>query len=327
MDSTAISAFTLGKFFNVEGKQLQQQYKEHISDYRSWDQGEHAEDWILYPQNCGTSLSIDETSLSNGELYTILTNKAARGGSGSLVAMIRGTGVDQIMDVLERIPERTRKRVEEVTLDMAASMNSAVKRSFVNARLVIDRFHVQQLAFDAVQELRIQYRWEALDAENLAIQSARAASQEYKAPILYNGDTEKQLLARSRYLLFKPQQRWSESQHIRAGILFERYPLLQKAYLLARGLGDIFNKCHTKEAAFKRLALWYNDVEQSNIASFSRVARSVQTHYLEILNFFTNRSTNAAAESFNAKIKAFRSVFRGVRDIPFFLYRLSKIYA
>ncbi|MGA5621838.1 transposase [Pedobacter suwonensis] len=46
-----------------------------------------------------------------------------------------------------------------------------------------------------------------------------------------------------------------------------------------------------------------------------------------MLNFFINRSTNASAESFNAKIKAFRATSRGVRDIKFFLFRLSKIYA
>ncbi|MCE5226272.1 MAG: transposase, partial [Porphyromonadaceae bacterium] len=40
-----------------------------------------------------------------------------------------------------------------------------------------------------------------------------------------------------------------------------------------------------------------------------------------------SRSTNAAAESFNAKIKEFRRQFRGVTDIKFFLYRLCKIYA
>ncbi|HLP05185.1 MAG TPA: hypothetical protein VK152_07130 [Paludibacter sp.] len=39
----------------------------------------------------------------------------------------------------------------------------------------------------------------------------------------------------------------------------------------------------------------------------------------ENLNFFENRNTNASAEFFNAKIKAFGSQFRGVRDIPFFL--------
>ncbi|WP_375605775.1 transposase [Flavobacterium davisii] len=35
------------------------------------------------------------------------------------------------------------------------------------------------------------------------------------------------------------------------------------------------------------------------------------------MNYFDNRSTNATAESFNAKIKAFRSQSRGVRNIDF----------
>ena len=49
--------------------------------------------------------------------------------------------------------------------------------------------------------------------------------------------------------------------------------------------------------------------------------------YNTIINYFENRDTNAFAESFNAKIKAFRSQFRGVRDIPFFIYRLAKLTA
>lgn len=322
-----MSAFTLGRFFGVDGKQLQQQYKDHISDYRFWDQRQHASEWILYPDNCGERLSIDETSLSNGELYTILTSKEAKGGKGALIAMIKGTGAEQISRILEKIPEQKRKAVKEVTLDMAASMKRAVKQVFKHTSLVIDRFHVQQLAFDAVQDLRIHYRWEALDRENDAIRAARARGESYTPQFLYNGDTEKQLLARSRYLLFRHHERWTDSQRIRAAILFERYPVLKLAYDLAIKLGDIFNRCKTKEAAFKRLALWYNEVEESGLTSFGRVARSIQAHYAEILNFFENRSTNAAAESFNAKIKAFRTVFRGVRDPSFFLYRLANIYA
>ncbi|RXE68437.1 transposase, partial [Muribaculaceae bacterium Isolate-013 (NCI)] len=42
---------------------------------------------------------------------------------------------------------------------------------------------------------------------------------------------------------------------------------------------------------------------------------------------FIHRSTNAGAESFNAKVKAFRSQYRGVTDIPFFLFRLSQLCA
>ena len=73
--------------------------------------------------------------------------------------------------------------------------------------------------------------------------------------------------------------------------------------------------------------MWYNDVEAAGISAFDTVVRSIQSHYEYILNFFDNRSTNASAESFNAKIKAFRATSRGVRDTSFFLYRLTKIYA
>ena len=50
-------------------------------------------------------------------------------------------------------------------------------------------------------------------------------------------------------------------------------------------------------------------------------------NYIDILNFFDNRSTNASAESFNAKIKNFRAQLRGISDIKYFLFRLQKIYA
>lgn len=92
-------------------------------------------------------------------------------------------------------------------------------------------------------------------------------------------------------------------------------------------LGLIFHQCKHKGTALTRLARWYDEVEKSGFPAFGRVSRSIQTHYQEILNFFERRSTNAASESFNAKIKYFRSQFRGVKDKAFFLFRLSKIYA
>ena len=46
----------------------------------------------------------------------------------------------------------------------------------------------------------------------------------------------------------------------------------------------------------------------------------------DLLNYFTTRSSNAMAESFNSKIKAFRAQLRGVTDIPFFMFRLCKIF-
>jgi len=327
LDNHPISCYHLGHYFQVEGKQLQEQYKAHISDYNSWEQKDHADQWMLFTKNISPYLSIDETALSNGELYTIITNKTAKGRKGAIVAMIKGTVAEDIIVVLKKIPERLRKRVQEVTMDMAANMQLAIRRCFTNAHRVIDRFHVQKLAYDAVQECRIKYRWEALDAENEAIKQAKRNKTIFRGEVLSNGDTLKQLLARSRYLLFKHHSKWTQVQKNRAELLFERYPELKKAYKLSLRLGEIFKVCKSKEQAFKRLALWYNDVEDSAIEAFRTVSRSIQAHYLSILNFFTNRSTNASAESFNAKVKAFRATSRGVRDVKFFLFRLSKIYA
>jgi len=327
LDNHPISCYHLGHYFQVEGKQLQEQYKAHISDYNSWEQKDHADQWMLFTKNISPYLSIDETALSNGELYTIITNKTAKGRKGAIVAMIKGTVAEDIIAVLKKIPERLRKRVQEVTMDMAANMQLAIRRCFTNAHRVIDRFHVQKLAYDAVQECRIKYRWEALDAENEAIKQAKRNKTIFRGEVLSNGDTLKQLLARSRYLLFKHHSKWTQVQKNRAELLFERYPELKKAYKLSLRLGEIFKVCKSKEQAFKRLALWYNDVEDSAIEAFRTVSRSIQAHYLSILNFFTNRSTNASAESFNAKVKAFRATSRGVRDVKFFLFRLSKIYA
>ncbi|KAA6331741.1 hypothetical protein EZS27_019685 [termite gut metagenome] len=89
----------------------------------------------------------------------------------------------------------------------------------------------------------------------------------------------------------------------------------------------IFSKNTIKDAARLSLAKWYNQVTDSEFKSFNTIAATVYKHYDEIVNFFINRSTNASAESFNAKIKAFRTSMRGVTDVKFFLFRLTNIYA
>ena len=188
MDDSPVSPVLLGHFFQIDGKQLQQQYKHHLSDFTSWEQKEHAAEWMLFTENMGSYLSIDETAFSSGELYTIVTNKAAKGRKGSLVAMIKGTQSDQLIDILKNIPRRLRVEVKEVTVDMAGSLNRVVDKCFPNASKVIDRFHVQQLAFDGVQEVRIKYRWEAMEEENQAIEQARKSKMAFHPEILANGE-------------------------------------------------------------------------------------------------------------------------------------------
>jgi len=327
LDTYPIHSHSLEKFYYVDGEQLGRQYKEHLSDYRIWDQKDHADKWLIFPDNIGSQISIDETSVSNGELYTIVTNKAGKGRKGCLIAIIEGTSSEQVIEVLERIPEEARNQVEEVTLDMADSMRKIVRSCFPKAIRVIDRFHVQKLALDALQEMRIAHRWDAINEETNAKEEAKLSETKYQPVLFRNGDTAKQLLARSRYLLFKSPEKWTESQKLRAEILFEQYPDLHQAHSPTHSLRMIYAKNTIKDAARLSLARWYNKVGESGFKSFNTIAGTIYEHYEEILNFFVNRSTNASAESFNAKIKAFRASLRGVVDIKFFLFRLTKIYA
>lgn len=315
-------------YLGVNGRNFQRQYKEKLSDYYSWRQLGHAERYIVFPKNLGPCLTIDETVLSNGELYTIITNKARKGRKGTIVGMFKGTlSSDIIKLILEHYPAEQRKIVREVTLDMAGNMNLIVKKCFPKAMRVIDRFHVQKLAWEAVQDIRIKHRWETLDAENKVYKEAKVKGIEYIPEVLPNGDTRRQLLARSRYLLFKPEERWTLAQWNRAQILFELYPDIEKAYKLAYNLYDIYNWKIRPDIARTKLAHWFNDIEGAGFNAFNTIRRTFETHHNNIINYFNSRSTNAAAESFNAKIKDFRRQFRGVTDVNFFLYRLAKVYA
>lgn len=327
MDNYPISSNSLEKFYDIDGSYLGKQYKEHLSDYKDWEQKDHAKDWILFPENIGEKLSLDETSLSNGELYTVLTNKAGKGKKGALIAMVEGTGSEKVIEVLDNIPESKRREVKEVTIDMANSMHKIVKSCFPDASRVIDRFHVQKLAFDALQEMRIAHRWDAINEATNDIENAKLSNQEYVPKYLENGDTKKQLLARSRYLLFKSAEKWTEKQKLRAKILFELYPDIKEAYGLTHSLRMIFTHTKVKGVAYTKMALWFNKVSESGYKSFNTISATIYAHYPEILNFFENRSTNASAESFNAKLKSFRAALRGVSDTCFFLYRVAKIYA
>jgi hypothetical protein len=92
-------------------------------------------------------------------------------------------------------------------------------------------------------------------------------------------------------------------------------------------LGLIYHPTGHADIALTGFARWYDRVDKPGFLSFGTIVGTIQTHYPEIVNFLHNRATDAAAESFNAKIKAFRRGFRGVKDNAFFLFRLCKLTA
>jgi len=299
-------------------------------------------------------LSIDELSLSKGELYTFVTNKEGKGKMGTLVAVIMGTKASDIEAVLEKISAEKRNLVKEITLDMAKNMEAGVKIAFPNATLVTDRFHVVKLALDSLQHMRVKLRWAEMDIENNALSTIKSAKKELdkalkacgdkpeegkklkteyeiivseNQPVEFkNGDSPKQLLARSRYILAKKSVQWTNNQQERAEILFSNYPALKTAYDEVLAFRNIYEQTNIDNAKLKFEA-WIKKVHDNEMKAFYTVANTVNINLNNILNFFKNRHTNANAESFNSKIKLFRANLRGVTDTKFFLFRLHKLFA
>ena len=357
LDTLPVTARCLGKFFFVDGDNLERCYKDSLSGFRKWDQLDNASDWVLLPENMGEHLSIDESSLQD-DLFTFLTNKDGHCRQGTLIAAVRGTKAEEVLSILLKIPEEQRLRVKEVTADLSESMASIVHQAFPNATLTLDCFHILKRCNDALEELRLRYRREAraeqkrLELEHRKRLKRNAAhrrwyrkthpkkykgktrgrkpmrrNEKFRPPELANGDTKNELLKRCRYALTQTPDKWSEKQKERMKLVFTLYPRIKEAYDIVNRLRAIFRSTTLdKESARQKLHGWYKEVNGCTLREVKAARDAIRSREDEILNYFLERSTNASAESFNSKIKTFRAQLRGVSDLPFFMYRLCKIF-
>ena len=311
----------IAQMYNVNGKYFADLYRNKLSGYAEWCYDELCCGFYFNCNNIGPYMSLDETCLSNGEVWTFLTNKEGHGGRGTLAAAIPGTKSTEIISILiSAMGKSLRRKVREVTCDLSPSMMLIASEVFYNAHVVNDRFHVQQVYNGAVDEIRIDIRRQLIAEEN--------NRGKHSSPVTYsNGETMRQILARSKHTLMMPQNKWSDIQRHRANILFKHYPILKEAYSLAMELRRIFNMKTDLTIAMGELNKWYGKVMALANCNFRSVVKTFKNHAPTILNYFRRRATNASAEAFNSKVKIFRSQLRGVRDHNFFLFRLVKLFA
>lgn len=301
-------------------------------------------------ENCGEYLSIDETMLHE-DLFTILSNKGGHGRKGTIIAMVRGTKTSEIVNVLMNLPEDKRAAVKEVTMDLSDSMYGAIQDAFPQATIVMDLFHVIKCCNSAVEILRMEAKRDAMKQrrdeykkfkQKLARRRKnhktkkrdrrgaprKRINEQFHPTKLGNDETRVDLLTRSRWLLSTTPDKWSANTKKRAAELFKEYPKIEEAYNLVNTFRRIFrDKSISRETAKIRFELWVEQVDKANGLPDLQLAKDILLgRKEEILNYFPRQSTNASAESLNAKIKHFRAQVHGVSDMKFFMYRLMTIF-
>jgi transposase len=360
MDNETITARQIGYTYMINDATFAKRYKDTLSDFETWEQKEHASEWILLPQNVGKEQGIDETSLQ-GELYTIVHNKDAHGRKGAIIAVVKGTNPADVLRVLMQLPADKREMVESITMDLSDCMRAIAREAFPQATVIRDCFHVVKRGGEGCEEIRLRLKREAVKElnrqkaeflkylEGLAAQrkayrermrakhggkwkkskrgkKPKRLNTRFEPPRLTNGETLVEALTRCRKQLPMSREKWSLAQEKRAKILFELYPKLEEAYNLVNSLRAVFrNKELTKETAKEKLGGWYDKVAACSLREIKSVRDTIKFYEDEILNYFIERQTNASAESLNSKIKCFRAQVKGVRDIPFFMYRLATV--
>ena len=354
MDRLPLTATSLARFFHIKGSEVERYYKHHLSDFDTWEQKEHATDWVLLAQNLGKHCCLDETNLCD-EVYTIFSNKEGHGKNGTVIAVVKGTKADVVSSTLMQIPQSEREKVTEITMDFSDCMYSIAKQCFPNATIVIDCFHIVQRLCESLEEMRLKFkRLAATEAKKEAVTFAknedrkakrraqyrkkhpknkkehrgrkRIRKQKYKPTLLDNGETKVELLTRSRNMLAQSGDKWGDSKKERAKILFSLYPQMSEAYSLVCKVRAIFRMNISREEAKKKLHEWYKEVNNCTLREVKAARDAIKRKEEDVLNYFINRSTNASAESLNSKIKGFRAQLHGIADIPFFLYRVCTIF-
>lgn len=297
---------------------------------------------ILKKENIGPKMCIDEKHIGD-HMYTILSNRE----SGKIAMVARTLKVATLTKILENFGDK-KFEVKSISRDLSESFNWVCRQSFMNATHVADKFHVLCHLFDASQDIRVFHRQKILSQRRVLYdefkqkefdRAAQCMNEKkkfvpgvfaFKEPRMGNGETPRELLARSRYLLYKFKDQWTPKQKERAAVLFDKYPDIKTAYKLSA----IFRKWYSKKNIgaedsylLSELHQWYTKIEKTNIEELLNFKSLVERNQPYILNYFKIGESNAMAESINSRIQQFIHSNKGGRNIDFFFFRLAKFYA
>jgi len=357
LDCNPLNITSFGEALRINGSTIYRWYRDVLSQY-AIDQGAsvHCHDIrihvsgkekvieipILRAENFGDKMSIDEKHIGE-DFYTIITNREI----GKIALLCKSVLFSEIKEVVQR-HEELFARIKSITLDFSSLYKKTCTELIPNAVQIGDKFHVVSNLMDAHQAVRIRYRQKELEKRRKAFHEFKLSEKQrmekcermdykykpakfhYKEERLENGETPLEILARSRYLLYKYPHQWKPWQHKRAIALFHFYPEIEASYKLCCQFRDWLSEKNIGKPYLpidKELHQWYEDMESADIEELLNFMAMVESNEDMIRNYFIEGETNALAESVNSKIQKFVSSNRGTRDKDFFFFRLDNYYA
>ena len=220
-------------------------------------------------------IGIDDFSYRRHHRYmTVVVDHERR----RVVWAAEGRGAEPLRRFFRELGPERRKALEFATVDMLAGYTQALREEVPDVEIVYDRFHVERLAHEAVDEVRRE--------------QVRALG----------GTTMGRWIKRSRYALLKSPKNLTTRDEERLAAVREANEPLFRAYLLKETLAVALEE-PTPELAETALREWLAWASRSQLTPFKRVARTVRKHLAGILRYVSTRLTNGLVEGINNRLR------------------------
>ena len=336
IDTKPVNFATVGYVLGIKGKRLYHWYRTYLSGYtEAVASGEWGKDDfvsyhgrepsksrvpVLKPENFGAEMSIDEKMLDE-DFFTVMTNRITK----KIALLAQTVRADELIALIKKIPQ-VQSLPKNITCDLSPTFEKFCNTVFPQATQIADKFHIIRAAIETLQSVRIRHKQNYL--ASLPKDKKERKEAEKKARLI-NNETPCEMLNRSRLILFKRPQEWTEKQQTRANILFENYPEIKKAYYNILEFRELLNEknINNLHRIEKQWNEWAFQVEEDNIDEITTFAALVLRHEDKIKNYLRTGKTNANAENMNSKLQRFFTANYGTRDFDFFLFRTAKFFS
>jgi len=221
-------------------------------------------------------VSIDETSARRGHRYVTNVLDAE---AHNLLLMVEGRSAEALEAFAQALVAHGGKaeQIELISMDMSPAYQSGA------SKIVFDRFHLMQMAGQALDEVRKELAREGADLKG------------------------------SLWALHGNEWTRSEEQRQQRSALCNRYPKLGRAIGLRDMLQDILAD-EDQEA----LRWWCKRAKLSRLEPFRELAKSIQNHWSGVVAFLKTRLTNGAIEAVNGLLQLAKRLARGFRSLRYF---------
>lgn len=233
-----------------------------------------------------TSIGIDETSKKGHNYITVVVDLNQK----KVIFATDGKDSSTVGAFVADFEEHDGKpeNIRIVTCDMSLGFKKGIREQFPQSATIIDKFHVIKHANEAVDKVR---------------------REEAKSNVI---------LKNTKYIWLKNDENLTENQRNRKLTLQKLHLKTARAYSMRVELQDIYDTSFSKEVARIRLEKLCSWMIRSRLEPMKKLAIMLRDHNEEILNYFSNRYTNAILEGMNSIIQNIKCRARGFRNDEYF---------